>query len=73
MTYLAIRCAGGGHHHEDHHEDHHIYLTSKSLNERIKKPTKEELDQELPKKAIFNQRLMRYIRTKWNVTKDDVL
>ena len=36
-------------------------------------PTEAELEVELPNKAFFNMRLMRYIRTKWNVTKDDVL
>ena len=40
---------------------------------RYKVPTNEELEKEMPQKTLFHKRLLQYIKTKWNVTKDDVL
>jgi hypothetical protein len=63
LTNLSIRSFGGG----GGHHGEHAYVTSKSKNSRIQIPTEEELDRELPKRPMFYMRLMRYIRTFWNV------
>ncbi len=68
--YLGIRSAGGGHHHGEHHEH---YDFSKSLNTKFKQPTQEEIDHELPKKPILNDRILMWIHARWAVDRDDIL
>ena len=63
--------ASHGHHEEHHHE--HKYEESKSLNAKFQIPDKHDIEYQLPKKAMFNERLAMWISTKWPVDRDDLL
>jgi hypothetical protein len=67
LTYQGVRCAGG--HGKDHSADHgdahghghaeqkHQIDESQRLNTMFKIPTQEDIDYQLPKKGIFNERV----------------
>ena len=55
LTYQPVRCAGGHGGHDDHHHEHHNDQ-SKRMNTQFQIPTQEELDYQLPKKGIINEK-----------------
>lgn len=68
-----MRCSGGhGHGHDDHHHEHH-HDVSKKLNTQFQIPTQEELDHQLPKKGIINEKFHQWVAGRWAVDRDDVL
>jgi len=66
-----VRCSGG-HGHDEHHHEHH-YDVSKKLNTQFQIPTQEELDYQLPKKGIINEKFHQWVAGRWAVDRDDVL
>lgn len=72
LTYQSTRAFGGGHGHGDHHHAHHNDV-SKKLNTQFKVPTQEDLDYQLPKKGVFNERIHQWIAGRWAVDRDDIL
>ena len=74
-----MRSAGGhGHGHEEHghgHDEHHAahYEKSKYLNTQFKVPTQADLDYQLPKKGIFNDKWQQWLSGRWQVDRDDIL
>ena len=72
MTYQSARAFGGGHGHGDHHHAHHNDA-SKRLNTQFQVPTQEDLDYQLPKKGVFNERVHQWIARRWAVDRDDIL
>lgn len=77
LTYQSVRCAGAGHGHghDDHghgHHEHH-FDQSKRMNTQFQMPTQEELDYQLPRKGIINEKVHQWIAGRWAVDRDDVL
>ena len=76
LTYTSVRCAGGHGHHDEHHDDHsheHHHDHVKHLNTQFQMPTKEEIEYQLPRKGIFNEKIHQWIAGRWAVDRDDVL
>ena len=69
LTYAPVRCSGG---HDDHHHEHH-HDHVKAINTQFQMPTKEEIEYQLPRKGIFNERIHQWIAGRWAVDRDDVL
>lgn len=51
-----MRYSGGGHGHDENHHEH-VFDQSKKLNTQFQVPTEEELQYQLPKKGIINEKL----------------
>ncbi len=45
----------------------------KSENAKYQLPTQHDIDVQVPKKPMFNERLYQWIQSKWQVDRDDVL
>lgn len=56
LTSHSVRALGAAHGHDDHHHEHK-YEQSKRLNTQFQMPTQEDIDYQLPKKGVFNERL----------------
>ncbi len=53
---------------------HHEFIESKSANTRFQIPTKEDIEDQLPKRFnILNERVVSWLLPKWNVDQDDTL
>lgn len=71
LTYQSVRCSGG-HGHDEHHHEHH-FEQSKRMNTQFQLPTQEELDYQLPKKGIINEKFHQWVAGRWAVDRDDIL
>jgi hypothetical protein len=84
MTYMGVRCSGAAAHKHDshsskgHHDEHHGHAAeqfdqSKSVNTQFKIPTQADIDYQLPKKGMFNEKFSQWIAARWPVDRDDTL
>ena len=71
-----MRSAGGGHGHghddHGHHQEYH-YDHSASEHTKFKIPTQEDLDYQLPKRGVMNEKLHKWIAGRWAVDREDIL
>jgi len=69
LVRRGVRAAGSSH--GDHH--HHHFEESKNLNAKFQIPTQHDVDYQLPKKAMFNEKFSMWIQSRWPVDRDDLL
>ena len=73
---MSVRSAGGGHGHgHGHDEHHHEYHYDKSNQEqtKFKIPTQEDIDYQLPKRGVINEKFHKWLAGRWAVDRDDIL
>lgn len=68
---MQTRAFGGGH--GDHHDHHHVKDVVNSKNTTFKQPSQHDIEYQLPKKGILNEKIHQWIAGRWAVDRDDIL